>query len=321
MASIIIASLLWMLVIVLFLTRRAAKERSVLYSSIAIAAAMMMSIDDLYVIVDNAFGGNDYIHLASCLLLMVGVFYFARGVTRVGLINSPGIHLALGPTALIFACFVASVGFFLTDRYVDGSSTTFMVTYGDQVGAAIYSMAQYAYLGVVLTAMAVTANRQRRAAGNARERWLAILLVVGSWIGVGLAVDVIWMDVTHLAGWNTAMGVGQTLYMPLEILTFLFLVTGLITAPIARAIRQRQREKSMRAQLDRIDTLWRNATAARPSIAHALGQRAANDESRLHRRIVEIRDAELDNTNTFTLSGSDLSMLADVEEHLIAGTA
>lgn len=316
-----VSGLLWSLVIVLFVFRRAGKERSVLYSSIAIASALTMSIDDLYVMVDNWFGGHDYIHLASCLLLMVGVFYFARGVTRVGLIDSPGINLALGPTALIMACFAASVGFFLTDRFEDRPSTTFMATYGDQVGAATYSIAQYAYLGVVLAAMAVTATRQWHSAGNRRERWLALLLMVGSWVGVAFSLSVIWMDVTHVAGWDEALAIGQVAYHPLQMLTFLFLVAGLVTSPCARAVREHQRNQTMRTQLDRIELLWRNATDARPSIAQAMGRHNANIEERLHRRIVEIRDAELDNTNTFQLTERDLDMLAEVEDQLIAGTA
>lgn len=317
----IVAGLLWALVLVLLVTRRGGKERSVLYSAIAIASAMLMSIDWLYVVVDNWFGGHDYIHLLSCLVLMVGVFYFARGVTRVGLFSSAWVRLALGPTALIMACFAASVGFFLTDRTDDRPSTTFMVSYGDQAGAALYSIAQYTYLGAVLTAMAVVAQRQRREAGSRREKVLTTLLVIGSWFGVALSVDVIWMDITHVAGWDAGMAVGQFVYPGLQSLTFLFLVVGLITAPATRWVRERQRSRTMRTHLDRLELLWRNATSARPSVAHAIERRAANEEDQLHRRIVEIRDSALDNGNTFELTAHDRELLAEVEDHLIAGTA
>lgn len=320
MANIIVSALLWSLVIVLILFRRAGKERSVLYSAIAIASAMTMSIDDLYIIVDGWFGAHDYIHLVSCIVLMVGVFYFARGVTRVGFLASPWVKLVLGPTALIMACFAVSVGFFLTERHDDVSSTNFMISYGDQVGAALYSISQYAYLGVVLTAMAVTSLRQRRGAGNRREKSLASLFFVGAWIGVALSVDVIWMDISHVAGWLDAMRIGQTLYMPLQMLTFLFLVLGLIIAPITRWLRQTRRSRTMRSHLDRVELLWRNATTARPSVAHAIERRAANDEDRLHRRIVEIRDSALDNTNSFQLTENDRDLLAELEDQLIAGT-
>lgn len=320
MANILVAVLLWALVIVLLLFRRARRERSVLYSAIAIASAMTMSIDPLYLIVDGWFGAHDYIHLASCIILMVGVFYFARGVTRVGLITSAWVKMVLGPTTLIVSCFLVSTGFFLTVRHEDVSSTNFMISYGDQIGAALYSIAQYAYLGFVLSSMVVTSQRQRREAGSRREKALASLLFVGSWIGVALSIDVIMMDIAHVAGWDAVLSIGQMLYSPLQMLTFLFLVLGLTLAPTTRWVRQVRRSRTMRSHLDRVELLWRNATSARPSVAHAIERRAANDEDRLHRRIVEIRDSALDKSNSFQLTENDLNLLAELEDQLIAGT-
>lgn len=319
MPQLIIAALMWTLVIVLVVFRRASKERSILYSAILIALSMMMSIDPLYLVVDGWFGGGDITHLPSCLALMVGVFFLARGVTRVGHIQSPWLSAALGPVTLVVSSIVVSVAFFLVDKKPI-TTTSFMSEYGTQPAAGVYSGAQYAYLAIVIAAMGITAVRHLRDAHRKRERFTAWLLIIGSVAGVWLSVNIILMDIAHVIGAEDLLDVTSLFYYPLQIVTFAFLTFGLMAGPILRWIRYARRQRVLTANLDRIDDLWKNATAARPSIADRLATPSSEPSGRLHRRVVEIRDAALDNRNDFQLTAEDRALLREVEDHLMAGT-
>ncbi|SDH54828.1 DUF6545 domain-containing protein [Microbacterium sp. 77mftsu3.1] len=319
MAQLIIAALMWTLVIVLVVFRRANKERSVLYAAILIALSMMMSIDPLYLVVDGWFGGGDITHLPSCLALMVGVFFLARGVARAGHMQSKWSHLALGPVTLIVACVVVSVAFFLVER---GPETTvsFGAAYGTQLAAGVYSAAQYVYLGIVVSAMALTALRQLQGSTRGREKVSAWLLLAGSVAAIALCLDIVAINAAGVAQNQALLSGALVFYTPLQIVTFVFLTFGLMAAPLIRWARYARRQRVLSTNLDRIDDLWKTATVARPSIADRIATPSSEPSTRLHRRVVEIRDAALDNRNDFHLTPEDRALLAEVEDHLMAGT-
>lgn len=321
MTDLAIAGLMWTLVIVLVAARRAAAERSVLYAAIAIALAQMMNYDPWYVVVDGWFGARDIIHLASCILLLVGIFYFARAVTRAGHVRGRTVKLALGAPALIGASVLASIGFFLIDRHEGVTSLTLFATYGDQPATALYSSAQYVYIWGVMVAVVITATRQLKVAETKREKVTSSTLMFGGVCGATLAELVIVMDIAQVAAADILIRALTPLYYPFNVLTFLFLITGLIWAPITRLVRQRKRHRTLRTHLDRVETLWTRATEVRPSLVADTDRHVAHSEDRLHRRIVEIRDAALDGENGFELTAADRALLAEVEHHLLVGTA
>lgn len=321
MSSLIVAGLMWLLVIVLFVSRRAAAERSVLYASAAIAATQMLNYDPWYVIVDGWFGAQDIMHLVSCIVLLVGIFYFARGVTRVGHVRGRTVKIALGAPALIIASTLTSIGFFFIDRYEGGTSLTLMDTYGAQPATALYSSAQYVYIWGVMVAVVITATRQLKVAENRSEKVTSSLLMFGGVCGATLSEIIVAMDIAQVAGADIIVRALRPLYHPFNMLTFMFLIAGLIAAPITRLVRQRKRHRTLRGHLNRIESLWTRATEVRPALIADTDRHIAHSEDRLHRRIVEIRDAALDRENGFQLTAHDRELLAEVEHHLMAGTA
>jgi len=68
-----------------------------------------------------------------------------------------------------------------------------------------------------------------------------------------------------------------------------------------------------------VTPLWENATQLRPSLH--LEDESSPTELRLHRRIVEIRDAAADRAAGFTLSPDQQCILTVAESHLMAGRA
>lgn len=319
MVSLIISALMWAVVIVLVLFRRGKKERSVNNAAIAIACSMAMSVDELYVVVDGWFGARDLIHLASAIALMVGLFYLARGVARAGDLDRPALQVLLGPPALILACTVVSGAFFLVQRN-PGTSTTFMLDYGDQVATAVYSGAQYVYLTLVLVALLNISIRQVRA-DNVSTRSVAGVLAVGSVFGIALSADIVLMDITNVVGWDATLELAQAPYGLLQVATFALLCSGLAATPMVRWYRETRHRRGILAHLEAISPLWSRATSARPSIADELGGSDESPARSLHRRLVEIQDAALDNRNGFHLTRADRELLASAEGHLTSSWA
>lgn len=316
MASIIIAILMWSLVLVLVVFRRGKGENNVRLTALAIASSMTLSVDELYVIADGWFGANDVLHPISAAALMIGLFFLARGVARAGDLDHGIMRVLLSVPVLLSAIAVTVVAFFLVER-TGGTSTTFMVDYGDQLAAGVYSGAQFLYLLGVLSSLLIIAVRELRSE-HKRIASVAWLLAIGSVFGILLSVDVILMDVANVAGWSGFLAAMQAPYGVLQVATFLFLCSGLGLAPIVRWVRESRWKRRTTLQLERIHPLWTTATAARPSIS--AGIESVSPADVLHRRVVEIHDAALDNRNQFHLSDDDRRLLANVEDHLMSAS-
>lgn len=319
--SAITCALLITLVIVLAITKRASSERSVLYASIAIALSALISMEQNYDHVDGLLGSTDLAFLLSSVLTMVGLFFFARAVTRVGMLGTWLARVVLSLPTLLVAVAVAVVAFLTIDRHRGGQAEMFMATYGNQPSTAVYSVVMPLYLGTVMGAMELTTRRQVRVAGSPMETTLAWLLRIGSWGGLMLATNTLILTAAHLAGWNRVAFVFTVLSYPAQIVMLVFLIAGLTLAPIIRWGRARRRQRTLRKHLARVERLWREAADIQTSPTSVVELVSGNDEDRLHRRIVEIRDAAFSSGNDFTLTDEDRQLLSEVERHLIAGTA
>lgn len=315
MVELIVSALMWALVIVLLVFRRASKERSVLYAAITIALTMMLNNDDLYFVVDAWFGGSDLVHLLSAISLMVGVHFLAKGISRAGAQRwSAGWPARI---ALWTAIAVTSVAFFLVPHKLV-TSESFMREYGQYPAATVYSSTQYLYLLFVFTALSATAIHTIRTRPLGRERLAGVLLLVGSACTIALSFVVIGMNIAQLLGGLEAVQPWRPAYYALQVGTFAFLTFGLGVAPIARWVAERKRERSIVLYLVRVTPLWSRAIAERPS--PKLQREFSDPALRLHRRIVEVRDAAMDQHNDFTLTKADRALLAEAERQLLAGT-
>ena len=306
----LVAGVMWTLVASLLILRRGRADRSITYAAVAIALAMTLNIDDIYLAIDPALSGTNLVTLASDALLMTGLFFLGRGY------RPQLVKIAVGLPALVVALTCVAVLFFFIDR---GETTTeFMRDLGAHPAAAIYSITAFAYCAIAVAAMLVLAMRQFRLASGVL-RVPAMLLAVGAGCGIALCATVIIMDVAHVTGALSVMYAVDPAYEPLMIATFLFLCAGFIAQPAMRSLRQRLRDVQTDVLVAQLDPIWRDATSLRPGLSgsHPTPEILEEPEARLHRNIVEIRDAMIDPRVTFAIDDADRTLLERAEAHLL----
>ncbi len=197
-----------------------------------------------------------------------------------------------------------------------------MIDLGDQLVVGVYLITVFAHCGIVGGAMLVLAIRQYRLSSGLM-RVPAFLLAVGAAAGIELCIDVVIMDVAHVAGAPEVKHKFQPAYSLLVVLTFLFLCAGFVAQPALRFLRRRLRAVQTDALVTQLNPIWREANRARPGLSRSLvGSEAINDpEARLHRSIVEIRDAMIDPRAKFIVGESGLKLLEQAEAHLLGVVA
>ena len=197
-------------------------------------------------------------------------------------------------------------------------NTLFMSVLGAQPATAAYSIITFVYGGIVIAAMlTLAARRYRHSAGV--QRLPAALLTLGSAFGVALCLAVIVMDIAHVTGRLGLLHAVQPAYGPLSLLTFLFLCAGFAAQPAVRRAQHYLRDKRTAALAAQLESLWNRATQVRPGLSQAdpLAASTEDPEGRLHRQIVEIRDAMIDPRVTFDTRRTERALLERAESHLV----
>jgi hypothetical protein len=316
MIPLLVSALMWLLVASLLILRRGREERTITYAALTIAVAQTLSIDAVYEALDRLVGGTNILNLVADLALMVGVFFLGRGVAKASNPQPWAVQLALGRSTIAAAVACAIAAFFLIDR--GGTTTAFMLDLGEQPAAAAYSTIQFLYYGSVLTAMAVLAARQLRTSRGIQFLPPASLLF-GSILGVMLTATVITMNVAHIAHNFELLTAISVAYGPLYLLTFLLLCLGFAGQPAARTWQARSRGRRTRMLVRQLEPIWAEATRVRPGISQNEDVAFRNDEpeTRLHRQVVEIRDAMIDARVAFAVSEHDRELLERAERHLL----
>jgi hypothetical protein len=312
----LVAVLMWVLVVSLLILRRRRAERSITYAALTISVAMTLNVDAIYTTVDAALGGTNIATLLADGALMIGLFFLGRGVMKAGEYRPRRVRLALGLPALLFALVGIAFTFLLVDR---GATTTiFMSDLGAQPAAATYSMIEFTYCGIVVAAMMILAGRQY-GIGNGAQRLPAGLLLLGSTFGVALCVVVLIMDVAHVVGNLDLMDAIAAAYGPLYLLTFVFLCTGLAGQSAVGYVRDRARGARTGGLVKQLEPIWRRATLVRPGLSQTDSSATSMEdpETRLHREIVEIRDAMIDPRVSFEVTGHERALLGRAEDHLL----
>lgn len=320
MIQIAVAAMMWILVASILILRRGRRERSLTYAAIAIAVAMTLNVDVVYLGADRLLGAANRVTLIADGVLMIGLFFLGRGIMKAGEYRPGLVRAALARPTLLLSLICLIGSFWIVE--LGPTTTEFMVEFGGQPAAAIYSMIGFAYCGIVVTAMGILAWRQfRQSRGPMRVPVLEV--VVGAAFGVLLCIVVLIMDVAHLAGALDLMAAVSTAYGPLNLLTFVFLCSGLAGQPIVRAAEERSRRTKSEDIMSRIEPTWRRASLLHPGLSQAGGMDASseNPEARLHRAVVEIRDAMLDSRIDFRVDGAELTLLQAAEGHLLGQSA
>ncbi|MFF2387203.1 DUF6545 domain-containing protein [Agromyces sp. NPDC058104] len=307
---------MWLLVASLLILRRGRVERAITWASLTIAIAMTLNIDAVYVELDRLFGGSNVVTLVADLALMTGVFLLGRGVMKAADQPPRPVRIALSRVTYGVAAVGAAGAFFLIDR--DTTTTNFMLDFGAQPAAMVYSMTLFVYYAVVLAAMATVATRQARVSRGALVA-PPILLVIGCGLGIALTIDVIVMDLAHFTGRTDLMAAAAMPYSMLYLLTFMFLCSGFASQPAARAFRARSRARTTRTLTRELAPIWHAASAVHPGISQRSDTAfdATDPEALLHRQVVEIRDAMIDTRVAFSITDADRQVLERAERHLV----
>ena len=316
MIVVLVAAFMWLLVAALLILRRGRAERNITYAALTIAIAMTLNTDQAYLILDRYAGSTNLVTFVADATLMVGVFLLGRAVMKASERQPRAVQLALGQFTLVAALTGAVVTFLLIDRGI--TTTSFMLELGEQPAAAAYSMIQFSYYAIVLSAMAALAARQLRGSDGA-QRMPPASLLLGSICGVALSVVVIIMDLAHVLRNLNLMATVAIAYEPLHLLTFLLLCLGFAGQPAAGAVQARSRDRTTRMLVHDLEPIWAAATTARPGISHAEHSAfdAADPETFLHRQVVEIRDAMIDTRVDFDVSDRDRELIERAERHLL----
>lgn len=308
---------MWLLVASLLILRRGRAERNISYAALTIAIAMTLNVDPVYRALDGLAGGSNVVTLMADVALMVGVFFLGRGVMKASEQQPWAERIALGRFALIAALVGVVVAFVLIERETT-TTTNFMLDLGGQPAAAAYSIIQFLYYGVVLTAMASLAVRQLRSSKGA-QRLPPVFLIVGSSFGVVLSVTVFTMDIAHVIGNLRLMATAGVAYGPVFLVAISFLCLGFAGEPAARMLQARARDRKTRMLVNDLAPIWAEATKLRPGISQDERSpfRAHEPESLLHRQIVEIRDAMIDTRVSFDVGDQDRERIERAERHLL----
>ncbi|MDJ0324188.1 hypothetical protein QMG61_10470 [Cryobacterium sp. PH31-AA6] len=320
MTALLVSVLMWLLVASLLILRRGHAERNITYAAFTIAVSMTLNIDLVYRALDSFVGGANLVTLVADVALMVGVFFLGRGVLKASEHQPWAVRLALNRFALVAALVGAVATFAFIDR--GETTTSFMRDLGAQPVAAAYSMIQFLYYGIVLTAMAVLAARQRRSSAGT-QRLPPVSLLIGSIFGVVLSLIVITLDVAHVAGNLGLMASVAVAYEPVFLLAIVFLCLGFAGQPAARTLQARSRERMTRMLVEELEPIWAVATRVRPGISQneQAGFHAGEPETLLHRQVVEIRDAMIDTRVSFDLRDGDRELVERAERHLLGSGA
>lgn len=287
MIGVVIAAFLLVLAVVLAVLRRK-RNQTITYAVGAIAVSSLLNVDPLYVWVDAQFGGRNIVDLAANWTLMGGAFFLARGVTQADRLAGKVVRLVLGPQALIMSLGVMTLAFLYIDA--PATSTTFMADFGSQPAAAVYSIAQYAYLGSVMLAM-LRASLDRARAGsrsNSDERnprRSAWVLTTGSAVAVLLCLNVIAMDIANVARAEGPLRALQHLYDPLHFLSYVLVGAALLAPPIQRWSLGNRHRRGTRTHVAVLMEAWKRTPEGMASAEDPVA-----DDEFLRQMIFDVRD-------------------------------
>jgi len=315
--TIVVAAAIWVGLIAVFILRwHSQADRSTIYLGMAAGFGLLLNIDSVYLIADGWLGGVNLGDLLANTAIIVGVSSFARGVAKAADGSSSIARVVLGPYVLVGVVVISAAAFSMIET--TGSSTRFMFDYGDQPAAAVYSGVQHLYFGLVTLAMAVVCIGQL---ANVRGfmRTSTIVLLIGSLGQTLTCIAVIVMDVSHVAGNESLLRLGQYVYDYGNSLSIVLIAAGLVMLPSARFFNSRRTNAQIARLVEELSPAWSRALEARSSGPTV--EPSGDQESVLHRQLVEIRDAQASLGSKYELSPAEVSQLETAEAFLLGGSS
>lgn len=284
----IIAGALWVLTAVRAANFRKGQDPTVLLCALVFALSFSTDIDEIFQPIDAALGGWNSTNLAGHLLFSTGVYLLARSIIQGA--RPPAFKTIdlWSRMALVAVLLVQLVSF--TQIRTDRPVGAFIHAFGDQPAALWYSMSEIIFTMGVLGMTATVCFRYLGRMKSRRFRLGFLLTGIGCILAAlteAISIEFILRIYTRTL---ESMSVFGSLHSPMYTLAVLILTAGLATPPLMRTLSVRSRNRSARAFLAELAPLWRLATADRSHMRISADQSAI---SRLHRMVVEIRDASL----------------------------
>ncbi|MDP9999065.1 hypothetical protein [Pseudarthrobacter sulfonivorans] len=314
------AVVIWCLVLCLLPGARTRKDHSILIAAVAIATALSLNVDPIYLAGDRALGGRNLLDLLANVLMVVGIYFLSQAILRAAELNDAPVRrdrrgrLILG---------LVSVGLVLAFLLIEApmSSTRFMLDYGDQPAAALYSAIQFVYIGLVVGVTGYVCFRFRRRMAASYFRVAFTFIGIGCFLAIIVVCAVLGMDVAHLLGEQSTMEQLAAAYDTSFVGAMVFLCAGLALPPVARRLVRRAQLRTQADLLENLTSTWERATATRKDgrLAPPAGaiERGAPDTRILHRMLVEIEDALLmDPAAAMLLDEADFQTLMRTEDYL-----
>ena len=222
---------MWALVLCLLPGARTRKDHSILIAAVAIAAALSLNVDAIYAAGDAAIGGRNLLDLCASILMVVGIYFLSQAILRAAeLSDAPARRDRRG--LLILG--LVSVGLVLSFLGISAprSSTRFMLDYGGQPAAAVYSAIQFSYIGVVVSVTGYVCFRFRRRMAASYFRVAFTLVGLGCALALVLVLAVLGMDIAHLMGDHSTMANLAIVYDLSFVGSMVFLCAGLALKPV-----------------------------------------------------------------------------------------
>lgn len=174
-------------------------DHSILVAAVTIASALTLNIDPVYVAGDAVLGGRNVLDLCANILMVVGIYFLSRAILRAA---DPSELPATPDRFGLVVLGLVVVGLITSFSLIDAPRTSagFMLDYGGQWFAAIYSAVQFVYIGVVVSITGYTCFRFRGDMTRPYFRVAFMLIGVGCALAVVLVLAVLGMDIFHLLG-------------------------------------------------------------------------------------------------------------------------
>ncbi|MDR6438762.1 hypothetical protein J2790_003929 [Paenarthrobacter nicotinovorans] len=319
MIQIVAAALIWLLVICLLPGMRLRRDHNVLKAAITISVALTLNIDQVYLGIDSVLGGRNFVDVLANVSMVVGIYFLSRAIIRAA---TPDETVEKRDTLGLILLTVVIVGLAASFSAIvtQGSSTRFMVDYGDQWSAAVYSSVQFVYIGYVVGVTGVTCFRFRGDMSRPYFRAAFTCIGVGCSFAVLLVLLVLVMDILHLQGRLDAMHAVSPIYDAAVVAAMFFLCLGLGIPPVARRVLRHRESVTEDELVSSLTKIWEKTTKKRQDVRLVRGTEMFSQQDRaqrLHRMLVEVQDALLVEPGLgSSLDIHDLNVLNAAENHL-----
>jgi hypothetical protein len=267
----------------------------VLTAAITISVALTLNIDQVYVVIDSVLGGRNLVDLLANVSMVVGIYFLSRAIIRAA---TPEEAVEKGDRVgiILLAAVIAGLAASFSAIVTQDSSTRFMVDYGDQWSAALYSSIQFGYIGYVVSVTGVTCFRFRGDMLRPYFRTAFACIGVGCSFAVLLVLLVLVMDILHLQGRLDAMREVSPIYDAAVVAAMAFLCVGLAIPPLARRVLRHRDSVTEEELVGGLTKIWEKTTKKRQDVRLVRDTEMISRldrAQRLHRMLVEVQDALL----------------------------